>query len=412
MSCWFAGQPAGQTLTMHSEIDNSAILAQLERLLASTLFRNSKRYPDFLRYVVEKTLHGQADILKERTLGIEVFHRKPDYDSNADPVVRVAAGEVRKRLAQYYAQDGHHDELRIDLPAGSYIPEFRLPVPDSGAGSVASGSLLDASHAAAMDAAPAAQRDKLSLGRTAILVAIVLFLVLGAAWVGFRKPQTALQNFWSPILRSQTPILLCVGSAAILQPSNSDPSLAAHPLASDPITFSDAVTLTRLAGFLEAHRKSFVMQSARMTNFSDLQRTPSILIAGFDNPWTIRLTDPLRFHFVQRVGQVAGIEDREHPQNQAWSVNFQTPYTQILQDYGILARFHDRLTDQEVVVAAGIGENGTVAASTLALNESYLEQLLHGLHKDPAHPNLEVVFSTAVIDGHPGPPHVVAVTQW
>jgi len=394
---------------MHSEIDNSAILAQLERLLASTLFRNSKRYPDFLRYVVEKTLHGQADTLKERTLGIEVFHRKPDYDSNADPVVRVAAGEVRKRLAQYYAQDSHHDELRIDLPAGSYIPEFRLPLPNSGADSLASISPLDASHAAA---APAIPRYKLSLGWTAILVASILLLVLGTAWVGFRKPQTALQRFWSPILRSQTPILLCVGSAAIPQPSNSDPSLAAHPLASDPITFSDAVTLTRLAGFLEAHRKSFVMQSARMTNFSDLQRTPSILIAGFDNPWTIRLTDPLRFHFIQRVGHVAGIEDREHPQNQAWSVDFQTPYTQILQDYGILVRFHDRLTDQEVVVAAGIGENGTVAASTLALNESYLEQLLHGLHKDSAHPNLEVVFSTAVIDGHPGPPHVVAVTQW
>ena len=65
------------------------ILLQLERLLSDPLFRNSKRYPDLLRYVVEQTLQGQADTLKERTLGMAVFHRKPDYDSNADPVVRV-----------------------------------------------------------------------------------------------------------------------------------------------------------------------------------------------------------------------------------------------------------------------------------------------------------------------------------
>ncbi len=97
---------------------------QLERMLASPLFTQSKRYAPFLRHVVEKTLDGQEDRLKERVLGSELFGRAPDYDSNNDPVVRVTAGEVRKRIAQYYDDSAHRNELRIDLPIGTYVAQF------------------------------------------------------------------------------------------------------------------------------------------------------------------------------------------------------------------------------------------------------------------------------------------------
>ncbi len=80
---------------------------QLGRLRSSPLFSHSRRYPLFLDYVVRKTLSGQGDELKERTVGIEAFGRASDYDLNADPVVRVTAGEVRKRLAQYYYEPDH-----------------------------------------------------------------------------------------------------------------------------------------------------------------------------------------------------------------------------------------------------------------------------------------------------------------
>src|SRR5580700_5024101 len=102
---------------------------QLARLLASPLFHHSKHYPSFLRYVVNETLDGQGGHLKERALGVEVFGRTADYDTNADPVVRTSACEVRKRIAQYYHEPGHELEIRIDLPSGSYIPEFRYPAP-------------------------------------------------------------------------------------------------------------------------------------------------------------------------------------------------------------------------------------------------------------------------------------------
>lgn len=78
------------------------IEGQLERLQKSPHFSHSQRYPCFLNYVVRQTLQGHQDDLKERNIGVEAFGRAPDYDLNEDPIVRVTASEVRRRLAQYY----------------------------------------------------------------------------------------------------------------------------------------------------------------------------------------------------------------------------------------------------------------------------------------------------------------------
>src|SRR5215471_8959497 len=112
---------------IETEEVRSMIREQLERLLESHLFRNSKRYPNMLRHIVERTLAGRSEEIKERSLGLLVFGRRPDYDCSADPVVRMSAAEIRKRLAQYYNEPRHRDQLRIELPTGSYIPEFHWP---------------------------------------------------------------------------------------------------------------------------------------------------------------------------------------------------------------------------------------------------------------------------------------------
>ena len=93
-------------------------------MLISPEFRTSKRSQEFLRYVVEHALNGQADLLKERTIGIDVFGRSTDYDPGEDATVRVKAGEVRKRLGLYYSEQGALDLIRIELPLGTYVPEF------------------------------------------------------------------------------------------------------------------------------------------------------------------------------------------------------------------------------------------------------------------------------------------------
>src|SRR5690242_1125307 len=98
--------------TVDTEERRGLFATHLEQILASSAFRNSKRYAAVLRYVIERTLEGNTDRLKERTIGVDVFGRAADYDTAADHVVRSAMAEVRKRLAQYYQDEGQASTLR------------------------------------------------------------------------------------------------------------------------------------------------------------------------------------------------------------------------------------------------------------------------------------------------------------
>lgn len=102
-----------------------SIRAQLQKVVASGIFARSDRLIRFLRFCVEQVLAGGADCLKEQTLGIEVFDRKPDYDPRIDPIVRVEARRLRSKLKAYYSSNGHQDQVLIELPKGSYVPVFR-----------------------------------------------------------------------------------------------------------------------------------------------------------------------------------------------------------------------------------------------------------------------------------------------
>jgi hypothetical protein len=107
--------------------DAELVRSELTRLQRSDQFKNSKRCQTLLTYIVEETLADHGEQLKERLLGVNVFGRKPDYDTGEDPVVRNAAIEVRKRLAQFYIESGQNAPVRIDLHPGTYVPEFRYP---------------------------------------------------------------------------------------------------------------------------------------------------------------------------------------------------------------------------------------------------------------------------------------------
>src|SRR5215831_18862074 len=116
---------SGENLIPSSPVTALEVSSQLERLLGSTQFRASRRCQGLLRTVTERTLAGDATAVKERMLGMSVFGRSPEYDTSQDPIVRVTAAEVRKKLAQYYQEPAHQSELRIELLPGGYIPEFR-----------------------------------------------------------------------------------------------------------------------------------------------------------------------------------------------------------------------------------------------------------------------------------------------
>lgn len=145
------------------------VLAQLERILASPGFANADRASRFLRFVVERTMAGEGDQLKEYVIGRAVFDRGDDYDPRIDSIVRVEAGRLRSKVDEYYSGPGRGDGILIKLQRGSYAPTFEP------AGQATTSVAVDEDAAAPTESPVSRSRLSLGLGLVAV-VAVVAWL--------------------------------------------------------------------------------------------------------------------------------------------------------------------------------------------------------------------------------------------
>jgi hypothetical protein len=383
----------------------------LERILASPLFKNSKRYPNFLRYVVERTLDGHNGNLKERTLGVEVFAREPEYDTNLDPVVRTTAAEIRKRLAQYYQEPRHDTEIRIHLPLGSYTPQFEKSLERKAPALVA----------LPVAVAPLRQRRMIRIAAAALIPVLI-----GAAVLYRYRPAPPLELLWGPVLESASPVLLCVGQRQFVAISAHDgqyppPAQTNSPsaitlfqlyyLGSQNVALPDVVTLGRLTGVLQAKGKSYRIIGESATTFEELRSGPVVLIGAFNNDWTMRLMGPQRFGF-ERNKEAFWINDRQHPSDKSHLVNYSMPYLDLAEDFAVISRVQDPTTERVVVLAGGLTGYGTVAAGEFLSNPAYMEALTGQLPRNWERKNVQILIATKVIAGKSGPPRVIATHVW
>ena len=410
-----------------TERERALVRSQLERIVSDGRFTASKRYPGLLRYIVEQTLAENEENLKERTLGVEVFHRPPDYDTNLDPVVRLCAAEVRKRLAQYYQSPERGGELRIALNPGSYVPLFSQPVPDVTALEVIP---PDAPSQVEQVSQPKRTRKidwPRGLIASAVIIAVIIAVILvsGARyWRHLGEQKSALEEIWSPLLTSSKPILFCVGEKELFAPHDSltelqsgaddDSFVQAFADKNDFVPFSDVQILSRFVSLIGAHGHAFRVQNSRMTVSSQLREGPVVLIGALNNDWTLNRTSSLRFHLEGPEGpdRVYWIADTQHPESRAWQVKAQAPRSRVVKDYAIAGRFIDESTGQVVLVAAGIAGSGTRAAGEFLTDEASLKQLADSAGVDWGRTNFEVVLSSQVVNGMQGNPKVEAEAFW
>ncbi len=127
------------------QVDPEAQRTELETVLHSEQFLRAPTLSLLLSYLCEKLFAGEARQIKEYSVGVEVFHRGPDFDQNADSIVRVEANRLRKRLAAYYAGEGAAHPLQIAIPLGQYVPEFRTAAERPENGQLAAAELSPAS---------------------------------------------------------------------------------------------------------------------------------------------------------------------------------------------------------------------------------------------------------------------------
>ena len=395
--------------------ERAVVLEELEAILSSYHFRGSKRYPALLQYVVDAALENRIGDLKERTLGVEVFGRDPGYDTSADPVVRVSAGEVRKRIAQYYHENGETSRLQIELPLGSYAPEFLLRGPSAihpGAGP----ELLASPRRAV--------RSRRVLMRVVLFSLAVLSLVVGGVAAYFyhqasQSGEAATLKLWSSLFNAPRPVLIVLGTThpSNMLPPSQETTFGEHN--ANPyhhVSVSIAMALAHLSGALEKHKKGYEVKESPETTLADIRSRPIVLVGAINNDWTMRLTSPLRFHFTFAANQegagVDSIDDAANPRPTGWIVDSSRPYLSITIDYAIVARFRDPTTEGPVMVIAGIGPYGTEAASEFVQSPQHLAELAAKLPRGWENKNLEVVLKTNVIGGKAGPPILLSTYTW
>ena len=418
------------------EISAGQIREQLDLLVRDHAFRSSKRSVAFLRYVVEQTINGSADQIKERTIGVEVFEREPSYDTNLDHVVRTAATELRKRLAIYYGEEKHRSELRIGLTPGSYIPRFTLPTHvHSGVGepeiALAPAVIVpqtDGSiHSEPIENGSLGQNvggrrhSRLSLA-IALSAALVIAWFIGYGWL---HRETAQDLFWKPVLETPGSVLLAVGDVpngppipSVAGVDGDFPTPVLRTTTSPTVPFADAVTIARVVGALEAKGKKVIIRRESASTFSDLREGPVVLIGAFNNEWSLRLTHTLRYSLaLDAEKHLIYIKDVKNPSSRSWSWRTDQPTAHrvganspVLKDYALISRIRNSETGHVVVVIGGLYTYGTEAAGEFLTDPQLIQAIAKASRNDPAHQNLQIVLETTVTDETPGQPKVVAVS--
>jgi len=417
----------------------------LPEILKSTPFRTSKQSQQLLEYIVNQTLAGHVELLKERIIGAEVFGRAPDYDTNEDPIVRGRAAEVRKRLAQYYVGEGQRCSIRIEISPGSYhasftgfsklhakessVPEYN-PVHDQGPTPV---SQLEPSIR--VPVARVASVLNLNSRTWRFLGIAAIVLLLGVEAYTFR-PKGLVEQFWSPLLETSKPVLIYTGANPVYMPSPdliqryrathrlSELDTGGHeflvPLTQDQklgpgdllemknafVTLGDVSANVNVASLLTKFNRNFDLRSGEDVAFGDLRQSPVILIGAFNNVWTLQMTGDLPFVF----GSGLTIKDQTDSTRQWSPINSSEGNVQM--DYALVARLPHSKTGEPLIAIAGVTQFGTRAAAEFITSPQALKDLLKSAPNGWVAKNMEFVLQTKVVNDIPTNPTIVAIRYW
>ena len=394
--------------SIETEAGRQSVHEQLNRILASPAFRGSKRLSAFLSFIVLQTVENPAGNLKERTVGVHVFGRPADYDTSLEPVVRVSAGDLRKRIAQYYHEPGHEGELRIDLPAGAYRPTFSISTTASVEREAARVEvpvpIRENIPKPTIEPAIPPARDRFAsfrLHRVAYAVGIATIALLGTvAILASTMPGSAYEQFWGPVVDAEGPVVVYAGTAQ-----------------DGRLEFDDALALAHLSLGLHSQKKPYrILRESELTP-EVMKQGPSLLVGGFDSPVVRRLTQQLRFTFATEgssaSAMISYIQDRQNPARRDWSVTASPADVSATQtDYAIVSRVIDPVTDRIAVVSAGIGCHGNLAAAEFLSHPEQFDAVRAKAPRDWRKKNMQAVLAVQVKNGVAGAGRVVASYFW
>ena len=411
----------------------AAVRSHLHSIIESPAFKGSRRGQAFLQYIVDKALHGEVEALKERVLGVELFGRPASYDTSEDAIVRVTASDLRRRLHQFYAETVSDDRVRIELPSGSYIPEFRTverPAPP-----------IEAAPPELPPAEPSVQPRRSPGRRLAIFAGAVLLIAAAVmiSWERFSGPHYTPTKYqpWATLLQSghNTRIVFCDPDISLIQhllgfrmtlsdyanrrywPAESrltpetQKTLAA--LRGTKVAFVDSTIALNISSLAATAGHGVKTHAARGLQLLDFKTDDNFILLGSprSNPWLALFSDKLDFLFEYDVATnqeivvnrrpLRGEQSRYLPTAQGGGTG---------QAYAVLAFAGNPGQQGNVLLLAGTSAEATEAAGNLATNVELLARTLkaHNIDASRGPQHFEILLRVSTMAGTPNTFEVIA----
>jgi len=436
----------------------AALQRHVHEIIRGPAFKGSHRSGQFLKYIIDQSIAGQFDLLKERLIGVELFGRSPSYDTGDDAIVRVTASDVRRRLLQHYGTNGKSSEFRLSLPLGSYIPEITSCAANEDADSIEprlQQNHLQAESAALpdSDAGPVAEhaaQDARFAGKLwAVLLlgggALATGALLGIAWSRSAANSSApfvhqvLSLPWSGLLNSARPVHLITSDPNIVviqSITGRELSLSDYAnhryipdengLAPEELRYCrsilwgdnsaaavDPPIAVKIGALAAMNSKTIDARASRSIQLSDLKTDDNFIFLGSprSDPWTSSFSDQLGFKFVFDQASKQEIIVNSHPRATEASKYVPTALGWATgQSFAIVAFVQNPDTNGQILLLAGADGEGTEAAGKFVTDLPRLSDSLKacGIKPNGSLVHFEFLLGLNTMAGSPSHIDVVA----
>ena len=415
---------------------------ELRRILESKHFAGSPRKSRFLEFVSEQTFVGNGDKLNEYLIGVEVYDRGPEFDSQKDPIVRVQAHEIRRFLKKYYQDDGKDNLMRLELPSGAYVPVFARAAAEREETAGLQGAAIVPEFRWG-----ARLHIVLTLALASICLALALILI-GRGWqsrkiaqsVPVRTLPEGIEWFWNPFLPPAEAPLIVIPNHPLLRAAH-DGDSAQTLAASHEIPKSELPEFRDTIHFRELKRFRFVpsltdftsvgetmgvvnlcrmfyqvgqgcrLQQSRLVNLEEIKANNAILLGG-NQSWSGRVFLNVEgFHFQ------SGVILNRNPQpgeKAVYKPEFDLVTNQLRRDYALVLMLPNERSGNRVLLVYGVYTQGSQAAIEYLTNPERMSELRKALMQlSPDHktvpPYFQALLTTSVENAVPGNCSLVAV---
>lgn len=377
----------------------------IERIAASQHFRGSARLKDFLFYVSDCSIREAPEEATEQQIGIRVFHRHPGYNSSEDSIVRTHARILRQKLTAYYAEEGLHDEIVVEMPKGHYLPVFKKlnaqPVPE-------------AAIAVAVEPepiAPAVVTQPPTPARVPVWLKIIglLLLVLAVAggiayWVSASAKsasQSAINHFWQPFFSDDPPLVIFSNALFTGDSTNglryahqqsSQDTQAAGNLVDTYTGIGELTSVYSLTRLFDAHKAHFILKRSLLMTWDEAKSQNLIFIGSTAENPSLRVLESTRDFTMMASPTSAGLVNH-HPKPGEPAV-FERAEHPLVKDYAILAYLPGVQSGKHMLIFSGLTTFGTQAAVEYMCHQDSVAELL----KQVSGPNGEVRPFEAVLE--------------